>query len=409
MQIDFVEWENGREVRVVFWGQQGIAVKQVVGGELVRAFDEGRSSVVIFTLGHSCAPLTECLPKPGERQTISFRLEPAARHPPRIICLPATPPLPPPSLLGPGDASEPEHSGALRGMAADQQRIVRADSSCELGGVATIQSSSELPSGQTAARVVVQLGLRDDRAAEVSIGVRGALLSVAEVMGASIKPPEVMPELGLVLLHFILPPRKREMVFTLKGQIGLHLSRMACSVTSAERATLSPHSGPSSPPTPSPSSFAPSSASDLVLACLLFALAALLAIGLLLRHGEMLLACVHQFLVKKRDLEPAHDGGAQEQAGMLWARSSCTDLEDNESGTAIKGKQRIRVPCSEMHADHLEESSPDQGVFARGFRRPGRKVLEMETVVVTNHQECANIGATEVAHDDQTVRCRPTI
>jgi len=365
VEILFDEWEDAREVRIIFWGQNGLRVRQTVGAMLASTEDVADDCVVTMSLGSGChdgtiantdpsnpSNLVNCIPNRVETRRVTFQLEPAARHPPKVVCHAATQPTPPPppysaalqfpsatsggfSITGP----TPTGTGVSSSIPEVQPHIVHADQACELGGAMTILSSRSLRTGKTEVSAVVQLGLRDQRDATVLIGASGSLLDVSRVMGATMLPPKQDAAAGLVLLQFSLSQGDHDFVFNIEGQGGMRIVRMSCRLV--ERAPPPPHRHGGlhlhrSPPAP-PERFIPKTDADTVfvvlMACLLFVVVGMGSICLLRRHWHELVSCCRK--------EKQYD----DDAGRLSAADNPSSglFEGEEPSSLAQPRKQARV------------------------------------------------------------------
>ncbi|KAL1522719.1 hypothetical protein AB1Y20_017694 [Prymnesium parvum] len=460
--LDFSAWDDGREVRLVFWGQHGLALLQPDGATLAAAADVGDDAVLTLTLGAACAepsPPLRCVPSHADVRTVSFQLEPPPRHPPRILCLPSALPRPPPAPASTAALAPPLPlaSSSLAGMAEGQPRTVRPDGNCALGGAASIARSRRLPAGRAEAAVVVQLGARDAAAAVVLVRARGAMLGVANVSGAAVLRPAA--DADGVLLPFAVEAGAYAFAFTLHGLEGIELVSMACERRAAP--SLAP---PPPPPPPPPPRGARQSEADRAaaaaegveeaLAAALFALLGGAAAALCWRHRALVGGLCARPLVRAGMGADLSAGADNPNVGLFSAeeegRSACEEarvkrqsargaargaaaagrsgsfsMSEGEEHAAAKGRRGARLAASEQDAEKAElreqrmaqrsrAAKAARGMLPCGSSRKGAegsKKTKPEKAPAVPGGSALTVEEAEEGSDDAlaSVRVRPLI
>ena len=131
LQIKFGAWKDSGLVNVLYWGQMGMSLENIIGATVHgTTVVNGKDTLVTLQLGTLCedqvvggegrmaatpGQQTNCVPHRAETMHVTFNLRPPASHKPIISCNELSLPPPPPTRQSVGAAPSPTPAYATNG------------------------------------------------------------------------------------------------------------------------------------------------------------------------------------------------------------------------------------------------------------------------------------------------------
>lgn len=254
IQIALDYWEDGKEFRLTFFGQQ-VELQDPVNVELDSTTQLRGDTVAIARL----VPQDYLHHGP---LVFGFRTTPAVHRPPKIVCHklhpPSPPPPPSPHPWQPPPPPAPQPPPSPTPDPPPPVLEVAAASACQIGGRAKVAHSSLTPDGRDLLRLVVLPEVWDtDYSVVVVIGHDwGGSLAVSELTHATMLHQAEMSGADGSRLSFKLAPEDPDAVeqsfgFDVSGS-ALAILSMTCRLLTSNSPWPPPPPPPPSPPSPPP-------------------------------------------------------------------------------------------------------------------------------------------------------------